>query len=61
MRHKKERRHANPARFPLEDSSHELVESERRQLTDRRLENLDVEERQMLLSEMPWLTFYKLF
>jgi hypothetical protein len=61
MRHKKDRRHTEPAGFPLEDSNHELVTAERRRRADRRLENLDLEERQLLLSEMPWLTFYKLF
>ena len=62
MRHAKDRRHAvDPSGFPLEDSNHELVTSERRQQRDRRLENLDEDERQMMLSEMPWLTFYKLF
>lgn len=46
--------------FPLEDSNHEMVTANRRELKDRRLENLNDEERQLLLSEMPWLTFYKL-
>ncbi len=61
MRHPYERRDTNSvAGYPLEDSNHELVTQDRRQLSDRRLENLAMEERQMLLSEMPWLTFYKL-
>jgi len=61
MRHANERRHGNAdATYPLEDSDHKLVSHERRHLADRRLENLAMEERQMLLSEMPWLTFYKL-
>jgi hypothetical protein len=62
MRHPKDRRRTTvPTSFPLEDSSLELVTSERRRRKDRRLENLNEEERQMLLSEMPWLTFYKRF
>lgn len=61
MRHAHERRHKDAdATYPLEDSDHEFVTHDRRQLTDRRLENLAMEERQTLLSEMPWLTFYKL-
>jgi hypothetical protein len=46
--------------FPLEDSAHDFVTSERRKTRDRRLSNLEAEEKQLLLSEMPWLTFYKL-
>ena len=46
--------------FPLEDSAHDFVTLERRKTRDRRLGNLEAEERQLLLSEMPWLTFYKL-
>jgi hypothetical protein len=46
--------------FPLEDSAHDFVTSERRKTRDRRLGNLEAEERQLLLSEMPWLTFYNL-
>ena len=61
MRNENNRRWADAvASYPLEDSNHELVTHDRRQLTDRRLENLAMEERQTLLSEMPWLTFYKL-
>lgn len=61
MRGSGERRipHAFDA-FPLEDSNHELVAADRREIKDRRIENLNDEERQLLLSEMPWLTFYKL-
>jgi hypothetical protein len=61
MRNSKERRHSQAiVTFPLEDSTHDLVTSERRKTRDRRLSNLEAEERQLLLSEMPWLTFYKL-
>lgn len=61
MRHERNRRWAGAAAsYPLEDNNHEVVTHDRRQLADRRLENLAMEERQTLLSEMPWLTFYKL-
>ncbi len=61
MRHPHERRSTDAdTSFPLDDSNHELVTQDRRHLIDRRLENLAMEERQTLLSEMPWLTFYKL-
>lgn len=57
MRNTKDRRGntGDPA-FPLEDSDNELVMEDRRKKKDRRLEKLDLEERQLLLSEMPWLT-----
>jgi hypothetical protein len=61
MRNQKERRHSHSiVTFPLEDSAHDYVTRERRKTRDRRLGNLEEEERQLLLSEMPWLTFYKL-
>jgi hypothetical protein len=61
MRNTKERRHSHTiVTFPLEDSAHDFIPSERRKTRDRRLSNLEAEERQLLLSEMPWLTFYKL-
>jgi chloramphenicol O-acetyltransferase len=61
MRNSKERRHSHTiVMFPLEDSAHDFVTLERRKTRDRRLSNLEAEERQLLLSEMPWLTFYKL-
>jgi hypothetical protein len=43
---------ANPV-FPLEDSEQELVMEDRRKQKERRLEKLALEERQLLLSEMP--------
>ena len=54
MRSTKDRRarQAEPA-FPLENSQHELVLADRRKRGERRLENLALEERQLLLSEMP--------
>ena len=61
MRNSKERRHAHTiVTFPLAGGAHDFVTSERRKTRDRRLSNLEAEERQLLLSEMPWLTFYKL-
>jgi hypothetical protein len=61
MRNPKERRHSHSiVTFPLEDSAHDYVTTDRRKTRDRRLGNLEEEERQLLLSEMPWLTFYKL-
>lgn len=57
MRSTKDRRdNASDPAFPLEDSDNELVMEDRRKKKDRRLEKLDLEERQLLLSEMPWLT-----
>jgi hypothetical protein len=57
MRSTKDRRgNACDPAFPLEDSDNELVMEDRRKKKDRRLEKLDLEERQLLLSEMPWLT-----
>jgi len=55
MRHSKDRRdpHAD-TRFPLEDNQRELVLADRRKKSERRIENLDAEERQLLLSELPW-------
>jgi len=61
MRHAHDRRQPDAdVACPLEDNGHDFVTHDRRHQADRRLENLDMEERQTLLSEMPWLTFYKL-
>jgi hypothetical protein len=61
MRNSRERRHTHAiVTFPLEDSARDFVTSERRKTRDRRMGNLEAEERQLLLSEMPWLTFYNL-
>ena len=60
MRSTKDRRgNASDPAFPLEDSENELVMEDRRKKKDRRLEKLELEERQLLLSEMPWLTSRK--
>jgi hypothetical protein len=61
MRNSRDRRRSHSVvTFPLENGARDLVTSERRKTRDRRLDNLEAEERQLLLSEMPWLTFYKL-
>jgi hypothetical protein len=61
MRNSRERRHSHTiVTFPLEDSARDFVTAERRKTRDRRMGNLEAEERQLLLSEMPWLTFYNL-
>jgi hypothetical protein len=55
MRSTKDRRDsAIDAVFPLEDSEHELIMEDRRKKKERRLDNMELEERQLLLSEMPW-------
>lgn len=54
MRHAHDRRqphHSNPN--PTADNGLESTLVERRKLTDRRKENLTLEERQYLFSEMP--------
>lgn len=51
MRNLKDRRKADKAAFPCEDVHPGATD--RRKLPDRRLENLDAEQRQLLLSEMP--------
>lgn len=54
MRSAKDRRNSTiDAVFPLEDSNNEVVLKNRRSKKERRLDNLDMEERQLLLSEMP--------
>jgi hypothetical protein len=54
MRSTKDRRDSTAdAIFPLEDSNHEVILEDRRRKKERRLENLDMDERQLLLSEMP--------
>lgn len=60
MRNSKDRRDPNAvARYPLEDNERERVLAERRKKTERRIENLNAEERQLLLSELPWPTLSK--
>ena len=54
MRSTKDRRDSTAdAIFTLEDSNHEVILEDRRRKKERRLENLDMDERQLLLSEMP--------
>ena len=60
MRSSKDRRDPRTEKqFPLEDNERELVLAERRKTTERRIENLDADERQLLLSELPWPTLSK--
>ena len=55
MRSTKDRReNKTGAVFPLEDSDQEIVTQDRRKCRERRLDRLALEERQLLLSEMPW-------
>ena len=55
MRSTKDRReNTASAVFPLEDSDQEIVMEDRRKNRERRLDRLALEERQLLLSEMPW-------
>lgn len=54
MRNLKDRRGPDSiASFPLEDNDRERVFAERRKQRERRIDNLEEEERQLLLSEMP--------
>ena len=58
MRSRKDRRKPqSTAAFPIEDTPTAL---ERRKRRDRRMENMNAEERQLLLSEMPGLSTSKL-
>ena len=61
MRNTKDRREKTTgALFPLEDSDQEIVTQDRRKCRERRLDKLALEERQLLLSEMPWPAIRKL-
>ncbi len=54
MRSPEDRRHWHIiATFPLEDSNRETVLDDRRSGEERRFNDMTVEERQTLLSEMP--------
>ena len=53
------RRTRNENEDPYENNGRGQFARERRKRRDRRMENLDLEERQLLLSEMPWLTLDK--
>lgn len=60
MRSTKDRReNTTAAVFPLEDSHQEIVTEDRRKNRERRLDKLALEERQLLLSEMPWPSIRK--
>jgi hypothetical protein len=55
MRSTKDRReNTTSAVFPLEDSDQKIVMEDRRKRRERRLDKMELEERQLLLSEMPW-------
>ncbi|MEN8206462.1 MAG: hypothetical protein ABFS24_10670 [Pseudomonadota bacterium] len=40
---------------PIDDNEIKVTDTDRRKIRDRRMENLTLEERQLLLSEMPSL------
>ena len=53
MRHVKDRRTPQAtALYPFGDDT-DVSKNERRKTSERRMENLDAEERQLMLSEMP--------
>ncbi len=52
-RSKGQRRWGLDQEFPVKDSKGVVVVTERRQLTDRRLDNTSLEDRLMMFSEMP--------
>jgi hypothetical protein len=52
-RSKGQRRWGLDPEFPLKDSSGIMVITDRRRLTDRRLDNVSLEERLMMFAEMP--------
>jgi hypothetical protein len=53
MRHQKDRRAPQATSlFPFRDNA-DVSQHERRKTDERRMENLDAEERQLMLSEMP--------
>jgi hypothetical protein len=49
----RQRRWGLEDRFPVRDSSGVIVVADRRQLTDRRLDNTSLEDRLVMFSEMP--------
>ena len=56
MRDSKDRRHPHATiPYPLSDYPQDATAVERRRIRDRRMENLTLEERLLLLSEMPAL------
>ena len=52
-RSKGQRRWGLDQEFPVKDSNGIVVITERRQLTDRRLDNTSLEDRLIMFSEMP--------
>ena len=54
-RAKGQRRWGLHIQFPLTDSNGIMVIANRRRITDRRLDNVSLEERLMMLAEMPRL------
>ncbi len=54
-RYNDQRRWGNKSEYPLIDSSGVMVISNRRNMPDRRLDNITLEERLTLFSEMPLL------
>jgi len=52
-RSKGQRRWGLEQEFPVKDSSGVIVVTDRRRLTDRRLDNTSLEDRLMMFSEMP--------
>jgi hypothetical protein len=55
MRSTKDRReNTTSVVFPLEDRDQKIVTEDRRKCRERRLDRMALEERQLLLSEMPW-------
>lgn len=60
MKPRRERRKVSSGtEDPHENNGRGEFARERRKRRDRRMENLDLEERQLLLSEMPWPTLDK--
>ncbi len=56
MRNPNDRRQPHPPKpNPISDRPQQATAVERRKIRDRRMENLTLEERQLLLSEMPAL------
>jgi hypothetical protein len=52
-RSKGQRRWGLEADFPLKDSTGNMVIASRRRITDRRLDNVSLDERLILFAEMP--------
>ena len=56
MRNSTDRRHPHTTGLhPIDDNEIVVKATDRRKIRDRRMENLTLEERQLLLSEMPAL------